>query len=62
MNLLSELHSCHLWASLNLCKYLQATFVFICATSVVVLIHLLNNDFIWSVTYSSYYIVLIINK
>ncbi len=23
-----------LWASLNLCKYLQTTFVFFCATSV----------------------------
>jgi len=47
------LHSCHLWASLNLCKYLQATFVFFCASSVVQ-IHFVNNDFIWSVTYPSY--------
>ncbi len=48
-----------LWASLNLCKYLQATFVFFCASSVVQ-INLVNNDFIWSITYSSYCIVLII--
>ncbi len=59
MNLWS-LHSCHLWASLNVCKYLQASFVFFCATSVVQ-INLVNTDFIWSVTYSSYCIVLIWN-
>ncbi len=59
MNLWS-LHSCHLWASLNVCKYLQASFVFFCATSVVQ-IHFVNTDFIWSVTYSSYCIVLIRN-
>ncbi len=47
-----------LWASLNLCKYLKATFVFCCASSVVQ-INLVNNDFTWSVTYSSYCIVLI---
>ncbi len=47
-----------LWASLNLCKYLQATFVFFCASSVVQ-INLVNNYFIWSVTYYSYCIVLI---
>ncbi len=41
MNLWSELHSCHLWASLNLCKYLQDTFVFFCASSVVQ-IHFVN--------------------
>ncbi len=40
-----------LWASLNLCKYLKATFVFCCASSVVQ-INLVNNDFTWSVTYS----------
>ncbi len=50
MNLWS-LHSCHLWASLNVYKYLQASFVFFCATSAVQ-IHFVNTDFIWSVTYS----------
>ncbi len=45
---------------INLCKYLQTTFVF-CASSVVQ-INFVNNDFIWSVTYSSYCIVLIRNK
>ncbi len=54
------MHTYHLWASLNLCKYLQATFVFFCASSVVQM-YLINNDFIWSVTYSSYSIVLIRN-
>ncbi len=33
--------------SLNICKYLQATFVFFCATSVVQ-INFVNTDFIWS--------------
>ncbi len=61
MNLWSQLHSCHFWASFNLCKYMQATFVFFCVTSVVQ-INLVNNDFIWSVTYSSYCIVLIKKK
>ncbi len=60
MNLLSYLHSCHIWASLNLCKYLRATFVFFCASSVVQM-NCVNNDFIWSVIYSSYCIVLIRN-
>ncbi len=46
--------------SLHLCKYLQVTFVFFCATSVVQ-IYLANNDFIWSVTYYSYCSVLIRN-
>ncbi len=50
----------HLWASLNLCKWLQATFVFFCASSVVQ-IHFVNNDFIWLVTYSDYCMVLIGN-
>ncbi len=58
MNLWSLLHSCHLWVELNLCKYLQATFVFFCA-STLLQINLVYNDFIWSVTYSSYCIVLI---
>ncbi len=58
MNLWSELNSCHLWASLHFCKYLQATFVFFWASSVVQ-INLVNNGFIWSVTYPSYCIVLI---
>ncbi len=58
MNLFCWLHSFHLWASWNLCKYQQTTFVLFCATSSV-LIHIVNNDFIWSVIYSSYCIVLI---
>ncbi len=58
MNVWSYLHSCHLWASLNLCKYLRDTFVFFCATSAMQ-INLVNNDVIWSVTFSSYCIVLI---
>ncbi len=53
MNLWS-LHSCHLWASLNV------SFVFFCATSVVQ-INFVNTDFIWSVTYSSDCMVLIRN-
>ncbi len=45
---------------IKFCKYLQASFVFFCATSVVQ-INFVNTDFIWSVTYSSYCIVLIRN-
>ncbi len=60
MNLLS-LHPCHLWASLNVCKYLQASFVLFCATSVVQIQLFVNTYFIWLVTYSSYCIVLIRN-
>ncbi len=45
---------------INVCKYLQASFVFFCATSIVE-INFVNTDFILSVTYSSYCIVFIRN-